>query len=486
MTVITELANFSSSYPANALPAATRQMISLLTLDLIAATAAGLRSPLADAARRSALEAYGEGHINIWLTDKRSSVVGAAMANSAAASALDIDDGHRAAGGHPGAGIIPAALAVAQAVDASVSETMAAIALGYEIALRIASSRPAETIDTLASGRWVGYGAAAAACRLLGLNATQTASALAIAGSEGPIVFLSASPKFEGSTVKEGIPPAVVAGVTAAFRARAGATGPLDFLDDNDRFTRDLLVGNLGSSWEVQKCYLKPYACCRYMHAAIDAILAMRREGEKIRKLRIKTFQQSMRLANERAPSTLEGGQYSFYFNCALAALYGREALQPVQVERLTDARVLDLAARIELEPSSDFATAFPVGTPARVIMDQGKGPEEMVVWHPLGDVANPLSTDQVVAKFKNISRKNVHPQWQDEILSATARLGTIGFLPLLAALSPPDNRYSTSTRDEGSNIPSHNELSSKHGLIGAENVVICSRANDEVRGRES
>ncbi|MDA9431820.1 MmgE/PrpD family protein [Bradyrhizobium sp. CCBAU 51627] len=444
MPVLDELANFSSNYPTNELPAATRRAISLLILDLIGAAAAGLESPLAQAARKSALEAYGTGDTSIWLTDERSSVVGAAMANSAAASALDIDDGHRAAGGHPGAGVIPAAIAVAQAVGASVSEMMTAIAMGYEIALRIASSRPAQTIDTLASGRWVGYGAAAAAGRLLGLSPTQTAHALAIAGSEGPIVFLSATPKFEGSTIKEGIPPAVVTGLTAAYRARAGATGPLDLLDDNDRFTRDLLVSNLGSSWEVQKCYLKPYACCRYMHAAIDAILAMRTEGEKIRRLRIETFQQSMRLANDRAPSSLEGGQYSFYFNCSLAALYGWEALQPVQAESLTDARVLDLSARIELEPSPDFATAFPVRTPARVIMDQGKGLEEMIVLDPLGDVANPLSNDQIVAKFKNISRANIHTQWQDEILSALASLDTKGFPPLLAALSPPGNRYST------------------------------------------
>ncbi|WP_348640089.1 MmgE/PrpD family protein, partial [Mesorhizobium sp. M4B.F.Ca.ET.190.01.1.1] len=108
------------------------------------------------------MEAYGEGLISIWVTEDRSSVVGAAMANSAAASALDIDDGHRGAAGHAGAGVIPAALAVAQAVDASVSETMVAIALGYEIALRIASSRPVAAIDTYATGRWVGYGAAAA------------------------------------------------------------------------------------------------------------------------------------------------------------------------------------------------------------------------------------------------------------------------------------------------------------------------------------
>ncbi|TIL80488.1 MAG: MmgE/PrpD family protein, partial [Mesorhizobium sp.] len=172
-------------------------------------------------------------------------------------------------------------------------------------------------------------------------------------------------------------------------------------------------------------CYLKPYACCRYIHAAIDAILAMRRDGQEIRTLHIETFPQAMRLANERAPSTLEGGQYSFYFSCAVAALYGREALQPMQMERLADARVLELAARIELEPSPVFASAFPVRTPARVVMDQGDGPEERIVLHPLGDVANPLSTDQITEKFKNIARKSLHPQWQDEILSAIAGLDT-------------------------------------------------------------
>ncbi|CAN7248121.1 MmgE/PrpD family protein [Mesorhizobium caraganae] len=441
MRAISELADFVSSYRACALPAATRQTISLLILDLIGAAAAGLRSPLADAARKSALDAYGEGPISIWLTDQHSSVVGAAMANSAAASALDIDDGHRSAGGHAGAGVIPAALAVAQAVGASDSETVVAIALGYEIALRVASSRPVETIDTYASGRWVGYGVAAAASRLLGLSATEAAHALAIAGSEGPIVFLTPTSKFEGSTIKEGIPAALVAGITAAYRARAAATGPLDLLDDNDRFTRHVLTDNLGSSWEVQKCYLKPYACCRYIHAAIDAILAMRRDGQEIRKLRIETFPQAMRLANERAPSTLEGGQYSFYFSCAVAALYGREGLQPVHLERLTDARVLDLAARIELQPSPDFASAFPVGTPARVVMDQGNGPEEMTVLHPLGDVANPLSTNQITEKFKNIAGKSVHPLWQDEILLAIRNLETAGFLPLLTALSPLESR---------------------------------------------
>ena len=439
MNQISRLAEFVSDQPQGRLPGQTRQTIALLLLDLVGATAAGLNSPLATSARKAAADLYGAGDAQVWLTKTRLSVAGAAMANSAAASALDIDDGHRGAAGHAGAGVIPAALAVGQSLGASDEEILDAIALGYDLSLRVATSRPTNTIETYASGRWVSYGAAAAAGRLLRLDPHQMAHALAIAGAEGPIVFPTGTSKFQGSTVKEGIPPAVVAGLTGAYRARAGATGPLDLLDNASRYEPQLLVGGLGESWELQKCYLKPYACCRYMHAAIDGILALRQNGREIRGLRIETFPQAMRLGNERAPRSLEAGQYSFYFSCALAALRGREALQPVNPASLTDAEVLALAGQIELDISGDFAAAFPVRTPARVLLDQGEGFEELVINHPLGDVANPMSWDQVTDKFKNIGRENLSQLHQEQVISAVSGLQTAGFAPLFSALSVPN-----------------------------------------------
>ncbi|MBV2187567.1 MAG: MmgE/PrpD family protein [Rhizobium sp.] len=439
MNQILRLAEFVSDQPQGRLPDQTRQTIALLLLDLVGATAAGLNSPLATSARKAAADLYGAGDAQVWLTKTRLSVAGAAMANSAAASALDIDDGHRGAAGHAGAGVIPAALAVGQSLGASDEEILDAIALGYDVSLRVATSRPTNTIETYASGRWVSYGAAAAAGRLLRLDPHQMAHALAIAGAEGPIVFPTGTSKFQGSTVKEGIPPAVVAGLTGAYRARAGATGPLDLLDNASRYEPQLLVGGLGESWELQKCYLKPYACCRYMHAAIDGILALRQNGREIRGLRIETFPQAMRLGNERAPRSLEAGQYSFYFSCALAALRGREALQPVNPASLTDAEVLALAGQIQLDISGDFAAAFPVRTPARVLLDQGEGFEELVINHPLGDVANPMSWDQVTDKFKNIGRENLSQLHQEQVISAVSGLQTAGFAPLFSALSVPN-----------------------------------------------
>lgn len=436
MHAIDEIAQFVTSHPRGAMPLSTRENCSLLVADLIAATAGGVEAPLARAARETATQVYGAGPIGIWLTDRTSSVVGAAMANAAAASALDIDDGHRGAAGHPGAGIIPAALAVGQAVNATDDDIFDAIVLGYDVGLRIAASRPMASIDTYSSGRWVNYGAAVAAGRLLDLDAPALANAMGIAGAEGPIGVPSRISHMLGTTVKEAIPPAVVAGLTAAYRAQAGASGPIDFLDREELYTRSVLTGGLGARWWLDDSYLKPYACCRWIHAAIDAIIALRQPGAPIASLRIETFSQGLRLTNQRAPTTPEGAQYSYYFCCALAALRGAEALLPFGAESLGDAEILALAQRIELVAHDDFATAFPATTPCRVILDQGNGPQSLTVTYPLGDVANPMDRAQVTDKLQRLARAHVAAGQTQGILSALDGLTGTGFRPLFQALS--------------------------------------------------
>jgi 2-methylcitrate dehydratase PrpD len=433
-----ELGAFVAGHVEGSLPSRTQEMMTLLVIDLLAATAAGFDGPLARAARAAARDIYGAGPSGVWLAQDNLSMAGAAMANAAAASALDIDDGHRGAAGHPGAGIIPAAFAVGQALGSSSAAVRDAIALGYDVALRVATARPVPTIVTYASGLWLSFGVAAAAGRLLKLSGQQIAHAMAIASIEGPLARVLGGTKYQASTVKESIPPSVVGGLTGAFRARAGATGPIDLLDNEEFYTRSVLTGGLGAHWWLEDCYLKPYACCRYMHAAVDAILAMREPGKPIKTLRIETFARGLRLSNTRAPLTLEGGQYSYYFSCALAAVHGAAALQPVDPASLRDPAVLELASRIELTSHEDFDSLFPRATPCRVIMDQGNGPRVMTVLSPLGDVGNPMSREQVTKKFRRISATMLPVAVQDRILAAVGNLNEAGFRSLFDALATP------------------------------------------------
>jgi len=434
-SAIEVMARFAAQTPSKSIPQEVRDFAATLILDLLAAASAGISSPLAQTALRAGRKLYGNGGTAVWFTEDRLSWLGAAYVNSSAASALDIDDGHRGACGHAGAGVIPAVLALAENGDYDGRAIIDAIIVGYEVALRVAAARPTPTIVSYASGKWVAYGVAAAAGRLLGLNAEQIAEAMAIAGAESPILFPSGTSRRQGSTVKEGIPPAVAIGLMAAIRAQAGGTGPTDLLDNPNLFTPDILIGDLGSNWQTARNYLKPYACCRYMHAAIDAIAEMRQPGKPVKQLKIELFPQGMKLGNVRAPRSLEEGQYSYPFSCSLAALRGIEALQPVRLESLADKEVLELASRVELEVAPDFVESFPARTPARVTIDYGEGPQTRTVDYPLGDTANPMSRAQIEAKFRQLSKEVMDTAAQDKLLTAVDTLDNEGPSRLFAIL---------------------------------------------------
>jgi hypothetical protein len=118
----------------------TREAALRCLFDLIVAAAAGHADRGPQAVRRVA-DLMGQGTVPVWFSGRTASALGAAWANSAAASAQDLDDGHRLARGHPGAVVIPAALAVGQARQASWERILSAIAIGYEVGITIAAAR---------------------------------------------------------------------------------------------------------------------------------------------------------------------------------------------------------------------------------------------------------------------------------------------------------------------------------------------------------
>src|SRR5207253_8774173 len=107
---------------------------------------------------------------------------------------------------------------------------LAAVVLGYEIALRIAAARRPDPLIGFASGRWCGYGVAAALGWLHGLNRDELAHALAIVGAESPQSLPQGASRNMG-TVKGSSPWSTLTALAAVERARSGATGPVDILD---------------------------------------------------------------------------------------------------------------------------------------------------------------------------------------------------------------------------------------------------------------
>jgi 2-methylcitrate dehydratase PrpD len=440
MIIAERYAEFLASAPR--LGETTLQHCKAAVFDLTIAAAAGFETKAARAARAAASKSWGGGAAPVWFARQSLSVPGAAFVNSAAASALDLDDGHRAAVGHPGASIIPAVLATAAELDASDDRIFTAIALGYEIAVRISASRDFSALTTMVSGPWVGQGAAAAAAYLRGLGPAVTAQAIAIAGASAPNLAAIAYSRVMGNHLKEGIPWATATGLTAVDLATAGFTGPTDLLDNEALFDQSKLLADLGSRWAVEGVYFKPYSCCRWAHAAIDAMLELReRHGKAFvcgSNIEVHSFGWAARLNNEKKPKTLESAQYSVPFCVAVAAVHGSGPLVRLSEETLSDREVLAVAERVSIVIDNEFDSFFPAAVPARVVVSAVGARDERTVMAPLGEPTNPLDWAALTQKFEAIAQGIMPYSRQRQLLVAIEQLARGELSSLIRAFSEP------------------------------------------------
>ena len=153
------LAEFVSGLQPGNLNESVREAAKRCLLDLMGAACAGQRTESARTMLRAAKRFFGTGESSVWFSADKLTALGATLVNAASASAMDLDDGHRGAAGHPGASIIPAAFAVAQETGADAQDFLSAVVLGYDIACRVGASRDFDKLQTLSTGRWCACGA---------------------------------------------------------------------------------------------------------------------------------------------------------------------------------------------------------------------------------------------------------------------------------------------------------------------------------------
>ncbi|WP_345816646.1 MmgE/PrpD family protein (plasmid) [Paraburkholderia sp. PREW-6R] len=394
-------------------------------LDLVGAAIAGLHETGVAAVRNTGRAMMGEGRAPIWFTGQRSSVLAAAWANSAAAAALDIDDGHRLARGHPGAAVIPTALAVANEICAPVDALLNSIVIGYEVGVSVGAAR----LTYGNTGTWSAYAVVATAAALRGTSRDLLAHALAIAGESAPNQLFSSAPSRtpspEGSDVKEGIPWSVVTGLVALGLAEAGHTGPRNVLDSMQhyRFPKDF---QLGLASHIEHVYFKLYSCCRHVHAPLDAMLKLLGQHRicphEIQAIEVQTYSGALRISNSREPLNLTEIQYSIPYCLGLVATRGAQSLLPLTVDALGDEQATAIASKVRLTLDTELDQRFPAETLARVVILSGGIRYVSEVTAPCGEASAPLSDDEVERKFIAVTDGTVTSFQQQQLLSAFTR----------------------------------------------------------------
>jgi len=211
-------------------------------------------------------------------------------------------------------------------------------------------------------------------------------------------------------------------GIQAALLAAEGFTGPLRILEGRDGFLHgysrkpipELLTGDLGKSFEILRTAVKPHACCRYMQGPIDAVLGIMREhnlqADQIRRIEVAVLEAGWGLVAEpRAkkyhPESVVDAQFSMPFGVAVAAIDGAAGLDQFTVEKTRSPKVRELMNKVELLKDPRIEETFPKEWPAQVAIALEDGRRfEKFVRYPKGDPENPLTWDEMKAKFRALT----------------------------------------------------------------------------------
>jgi len=345
------------------------------------------------------------------------SPVFAALCNAAAAHMVEQDDVHNGSVFHPGAVVVPPAIAVAQARGAGGRDLLTAMVAGYEAGIRVgeclgrshyAVFHTTGTAGTLA--------AAAAAGRLLGLDAGRMLHAFGSAGTQaaGLWEFLR-----DGADSKQlHTAKAAAGGLMAAWLAEHGFTGAARILEGPQGMaagmSRDAdparLTDGLGTRWALLETSFKYHASCRHTHPAADALLAIvERHALEIGDIRAVTAHVHQGaidvLGPVTEPTTVHQSKFSMGTVLGLIAKHRKAGLREFDAA-LSDPEIRAFLPRVSMRLDPEVDAAYPRRWLGRVTVATRDGRVlEGRVDTPKGDPDNTLDRPEIEDKVRRLGR---------------------------------------------------------------------------------
>jgi 2-methylcitrate dehydratase PrpD len=401
-TISESLADFAATVTAGRAPEPVLRM-QLYALDTLAVTLAGSVSPSSGPMMRTVLAAAGKAEATVMAAGRVTSAWDAALVNGAYAHALELDDDHRIAVLHPGAVMVPVALAAAEAAGATGLTFLQALLVGYEIACRLGEVYRGSLFDhalhpTAVCGV---LGAAGAAAVAMDLDRDAFVRALGIAGTQASGLT---EWRADGSWIKRLHPGrAAHAGILAARLAREGFTGPSTIFEGDGGFFRAFTHGesidpaamtrDLGRDFRALGTAVKPYPCCRFEHGAIDLALEAAGSGicaDAIERVAIRIYRTNV-LSYHHVPKNAVDAQFNVPYAVALAFVRGAVRLADFTDEAIKNPDVLALARRIEVREDPEFTAKYPQDYFVELkITLRGGGEKVMLSECPSGDPEAP------------------------------------------------------------------------------------------------
>jgi len=414
---IEQLARFVAETRPADISEALREHAKITLLDTLGVILAGSERPEVAALRGrlgggSGATVYARG----WpVSDSRT----AALLNGIAGRAIELCEGLRLVSGQAAMQVLPGVLAVAEEVECSGGEILAAFILGYEVAGRLAHGFTPRPLAHQ-NGQVSLIAAAAAGARLKGLDAAGISLAMRIA------VTLVLTPSYTNAVA--GATALNVAGGMSGFAAalapelaRAGFTAQPDAVEEGlgqlvgGGFDPTHVADGLGEAWQITRNYFRLYACCNPIHPALDCLAAALAEleprPENIARIEIATYRFASVMRNPDPPNYF-ASKYSLPHAAAVMAVRGAAGYADLDDSALADPIIAALRHKVHVVEDQAMSTLTPKLRPARVTVTLADGRRATAARDShRGDFSEPFSETELRGKFRELAGVVLLPQ---------------------------------------------------------------------------
>ncbi|WP_165156786.1 MmgE/PrpD family protein [Parabacteroides sp. ZJ-118] len=407
-------------------PDEVREHALMCSLDLLGALILGSYGRQFAIGERLAQSVGLNGNVPIIGSSNTYNLLGAAIAMGHSCNSFDIDDGHRQIQGHPGTSFIAGVMAAAVSQNVRYADYLSTLVVCYELTIRWALAMQEEYGYLHSTGAYGAFGTALGVGRLLGFDKRQLNNALSIADFHAPMTPVMRSVEHP-SMNKDGVPFGALVGTMAVLETINGSTGKIHILEKPE-YARHL--DNLGKVWHILELYYKPYACCRWAHQPIKAVIDLMKEYSfrytDVDKVMVYTFRSATRLSKIE-PSNTDEAQYNIAWPVASALVYGDVGYQQVRDEALKDERVLDMMKRLSFVVDPVLESQFPEKRLAyvEICLKSGSCCKSRIYEAP-GEPEDPdLNLGWIEDKFRRITKPMLKAESREEIIRLVTDSGS-------------------------------------------------------------
>ena len=416
---LTAISRFISATEMADLPAEPLERAKLVLIDCLGAITGGMAEP--DMQNLTTMP-QPAGTASILGTAMKTDSLTAALLNGMAGTVLEMDEGSQFARGHPGMHVFPALLAAAEDGDYTGEEFLRAFVIGYDVAARAGIGTKLR-MSMHPHGTWGTLGASAALAALYRLSEDQTSELLNIASSL--TLATSRRTMLEGGTVRNAYTGISNQMALLACRLRqAGISGESDGISSvfgsvaGTDFDHEAACERLGERFEITRNYFKLHACCRYNHAALDALVKLMGRHEDltdtdaINGIEVESYSLAAEL-DDQSPRNMLAAKFSVPFAIATTLVTGGTGVESFSGPALRDPRTLNLAKRVTIREDPDMTARLPDLRPASVTVGMKDGTLfRASVETNRGDWQDPFSKEQLSGKFMSLATR----LWPEEL----------------------------------------------------------------------